>query len=81
MAQEGGLRLVSHPIAAHGGRLTRQYSAEGQGAKKDMSPPLEWYGVPEGKRSLALLVQDHWRSQGGRQGPWPPPTSQQKIFR
>ncbi|EES19674.1 hypothetical protein BDA96_09G178100 [Sorghum bicolor] len=58
MAQEGGLRLVSHPIAAHGGRLTRQYSAEGQGAKKDMSPPLEWYGVPEGTRSLALLAQD-----------------------
>jgi len=49
---------VSHCIAAHGGRLTRQYSAEGQGAKKDMSPPLEWYGVPEGTRSLALLVQD-----------------------
>lgn len=23
-----------------------------------MSPPLEWYGVPEGARSLALLVQD-----------------------
>lgn len=57
-AQEGGMRLVSHPIAAHDGRLPRQYTAEGQGAKKDMSPPLEWYGVPEGARSLALLVQD-----------------------
>ncbi|KAL6619078.1 hypothetical protein ACP70R_034217 [Stipagrostis hirtigluma subsp. patula] len=57
MAQES-LRLVSHPIAAHDGRLPRQYTAEGQGAKKDMSPPLEWYGVPEGTRSLALVVQD-----------------------
>ncbi|KAF8703783.1 hypothetical protein HU200_031875 [Digitaria exilis] len=57
MAQES-LRLVSPPIAAHEGRLPRQYSAEGQGAKKDMSPPLEWYGVPEGTRSLALVVQD-----------------------
>ncbi|XP_062181256.1 uncharacterized protein LOC133885543 [Phragmites australis] len=57
MAQES-LRLVSHPIAAHDGRLPRQYTMEGQGAKKDMSPPLEWYGVPEGTRSLALVVQD-----------------------
>ncbi|OEL13391.1 UPF0098 protein [Dichanthelium oligosanthes] len=57
MAQES-LRLVSHPIAAHDGRLPRQYTMEGQGAKKDISPPLEWYGVPEGTRSLALVVQD-----------------------
>ncbi|TVU19774.1 hypothetical protein EJB05_35990, partial [Eragrostis curvula] len=57
MAQES-LRLVSHQIASHDGRLPRQYTAEGQGAKKDMSPPLEWYGVPEGTKSLALVVQD-----------------------
>jgi len=57
MPQES-LLLVSHPIAAHDGRLPRQYTREGQGAKKDMSPPLEWYGVPEGTRSLALVVQD-----------------------
>ncbi|WVZ98915.1 hypothetical protein U9M48_044285 [Paspalum notatum var. saurae] len=57
MAQES-LRLVSPPIAAHDGRLPRQYTMEGQGAKKDMSPPLEWYGVPEGTRSLALVAQD-----------------------
>ncbi|CAN6332749.1 unnamed protein product [Urochloa humidicola] len=57
MAQES-MRLVCHPIAAHDGRLLRQYTREGQGAKKDMSPPLEWYGVPEGTRSLALVVQD-----------------------
>ncbi|KAF0923825.1 hypothetical protein E2562_007688 [Oryza meyeriana var. granulata] len=57
MAQES-LRLVSHPIAAHDGRLPRHYTLEGQGAKKDISPPLEWYGVPDGTRSLALVVQD-----------------------
>uniref|UniRef100_J3M811 Phosphatidylethanolamine-binding protein n=1 Tax=Oryza brachyantha TaxID=4533 RepID=J3M811_ORYBR len=28
------------------------------GAKKDISPPLEWYRVPDGARSLALVVQD-----------------------
>ncbi|KAI4973226.1 hypothetical protein ZWY2020_028934 [Hordeum vulgare] len=42
----------------HDGRLPRQYTLEGQGAKKDISPPLEWYGVPGGTRSLALVVQD-----------------------
>ncbi|KQK05813.1 uncharacterized protein LOC100828084 [Brachypodium distachyon] len=57
MAQES-LRLVSPAISAHEGRLPRQYTLEGQGAKKDMSPPLEWYGVPDGTRSLALVVQD-----------------------
>jgi Raf kinase inhibitor-like YbhB/YbcL family protein len=57
MAQES-LRLVCPPVSAHDGRLPRQYTLEGQGAKKDMSPPLEWYGVPDGTRSLALVVQD-----------------------
>ncbi|KAE8791894.1 cold-regulated protein [Hordeum vulgare] len=44
MAQET-LRLVCLPVSAHDGRLPRQYTLEGQGAKKDTSPPLEWYGV------------------------------------
>ncbi|KAE8812576.1 cold-regulated protein [Hordeum vulgare] len=57
MAQES-LRLVCPPVSAHDGRLPRQYTLEGQGAKKDISPPLEWYGVPGGARSLALVVQD-----------------------
>ncbi|XP_037472488.1 UPF0098 protein CPn_0877/CP_0992/CPj0877/CpB0906-like [Triticum dicoccoides] len=57
MAQEG-LRLVCPPVSAHEGRLPRQYTLEGQGAKKDISPPLEWYGVPDGTRSLAVVVQD-----------------------
>uniref|UniRef100_A0A8I7B1X9 Uncharacterized protein n=1 Tax=Hordeum vulgare subsp. vulgare TaxID=112509 RepID=A0A8I7B1X9_HORVV len=48
MAQET-LRLVCLPVSAHDGRLPRQYTLEGQGAKKDTSPPLEWYGgLPEG---------------------------------
>ncbi|XP_047093142.1 UPF0098 protein CPn_0877/CP_0992/CPj0877/CpB0906-like [Lolium rigidum] len=57
MAQES-LRLVCPPVTHHEGRLPRQYTLEGQGAKKDISPPLEWYGVPDGTRSLALVVQD-----------------------
>ncbi|KAI4995245.1 hypothetical protein ZWY2020_035148 [Hordeum vulgare] len=44
MAQET-LRLVCLPVSAHDGRQPRQYTLEGQGAKKDISPP-RWYGCP-----------------------------------
>ncbi|KAK4582353.1 hypothetical protein RGQ29_025511 [Quercus rubra] len=50
-------RLVS-PAINHEGRLPRKYTDEGQGAKKNLSPPLEWYNVPEGTKTLALVVQD-----------------------
>ncbi|XP_020113684.1 uncharacterized protein LOC109727889 [Ananas comosus] len=57
LREEEKLRLVS-PAFAEGGRLPRHYTGEGQGAKRDVSPPLEWYGVPEGTKSLALVVED-----------------------
>nr|GLL26960.1 uncharacterized protein LOC109157860 [Ipomoea trifida]GMC95407.1 UPF0098 protein CPn_0877/CP_0992/CPj0877/CpB0906-like [Ipomoea batatas]GME08933.1 UPF0098 protein CPn_0877/CP_0992/CPj0877/CpB0906-like [Ipomoea batatas]GME15562.1 UPF0098 protein CPn_0877/CP_0992/CPj0877/CpB0906-like [Ipomoea batatas] len=50
-------RLVS-PSISHEGRLPRKYTDEGQGAKMKLSPPLEWYNLPEGTKSLALVVQD-----------------------
>ncbi|KAI4969262.1 hypothetical protein ZWY2020_000176 [Hordeum vulgare] len=50
-------RLVCLPCPRRR-RQPRQYTLEGQGAKKDISPLLEWYGVPGGTRSLALVVQD-----------------------
>ncbi|XP_024982044.1 uncharacterized protein LOC112518544 [Cynara cardunculus var. scolymus] len=42
----------------HEGRLPRKYTAEGQGAQKDISPPIEWYNVPDGTKTLALVVED-----------------------
>ncbi|KAF3448931.1 hypothetical protein FNV43_RR09649 [Rhamnella rubrinervis] len=50
-------RLVA-PSIDKAGRLPRQYTGEGQGAKKNISPPLEWYNLPEGTKTLALVVQD-----------------------
>ncbi|XP_010264580.1 PREDICTED: uncharacterized protein LOC104602549 [Nelumbo nucifera] len=50
-------RLVSSAID-HEGRLPRKYTGEGQGALKNISPPMEWYNVPEDTKSLALVVQD-----------------------
>jgi Raf kinase inhibitor-like YbhB/YbcL family protein len=37
-----------------GGPILRRHSCEGE----DLSPPLAWSGVPEGTRSLALVVVD-----------------------
>jgi len=43
------LRLVS-PTIDNDGKLPRKYTMAGQGVKKDISPPLEWY------RSIALYL-------------------------
>lgn len=37
-----------------GGSIAAKYTCEGP----DVSPPLTWGGVPEGTRSLALIVDD-----------------------
>lgn len=39
---------------AHGGEIPARHTCEGA----DVSPPLAWSGVPEGTRSLALVVDD-----------------------
>ncbi len=47
------LTLASSAFAA-GGAIPSAYTCEGS----DRSPPLAWSGMPEGTRSLALIVDD-----------------------
>lgn len=45
---------LSSPAFGDGGRLPDRFTADGEG----VSPPLVWGPLPEGTRSLALLVED-----------------------
>jgi Raf kinase inhibitor-like YbhB/YbcL family protein len=47
------LTLTSSAFS-HSGSIPREYTCEGE----DLSPPLTWSGLPEGMRSLALIVDD-----------------------
>lgn len=55
--KEGGLsmnlQIVSQSFS-HNGEIPKQYTCEG----KDISPPLAWSGIPEGTKSLVLIVDD-----------------------
>lgn len=46
--------LLRSPAFEHEGEIPRKYTCEGE----DVSPPLEWAGVPEGTRSLVLIMED-----------------------
>jgi len=45
---------IESPAFAPDGAIPAQFTCEGA----DMSPPLVWSGVPEGAKSLALIVDD-----------------------
>lgn len=47
------LKLISGAFA-HAAEIPRRFTCDGQ----DVSPPLAWSGVPEGAKSLALVVDD-----------------------
>jgi len=47
------LALISSAFT-HSGPIPRQYTCQGD----DISVPLAWSGIPEGARSLALIVDD-----------------------
>ncbi len=38
----------------HGGEMPARYTCDG----KNISPPLIWAGVPDGTKSLALVIDD-----------------------
>ena len=46
--------VLSSPVFTHMGEIPAQYTCEG----RDVSPPLQWSGVPAGTKSLALIVDD-----------------------
>lgn len=45
---------ISSDAFADGGEIPAQYTCQGD----DISPPLSWSGVPDGAKSLALIVDD-----------------------
>src|SRR6267154_6121446 len=47
------LILTSHAFA-NNGAIPKQYSCEGT----DISPPLQWSGVPQGTKSFVLIIDD-----------------------
>jgi Raf kinase inhibitor-like YbhB/YbcL family protein len=48
-----GLAITS-PVFSHNGEIPERHTCDGE----DVSPPLTWSGVPDGTRSLALIVDD-----------------------
>jgi len=52
-AGRAAIQLAS-PAFADGARMPARFTADGEG----LSPPLVWGPVPEGTRSIALLVED-----------------------
>jgi hypothetical protein len=54
---------IDSPSFAQGGAIPRRYTGDGD----DVSPQLDWTGVPEGTRELALIVDD---PDAPRAKPW-----------
>ena len=45
---------LTSPVFSHNGPIPKIYTCQG----KDISPALAWSGLPEGTKSLALIVDD-----------------------
>ncbi len=45
---------ITSPAFSHGGEIPPRYTCDGE----DISPPLQWTGIPPGTRSLVLIVDD-----------------------
>jgi Raf kinase inhibitor-like YbhB/YbcL family protein len=51
--KEEGMKITSAAFE-NGQEIPKRYTADGE----DISPPLLWQGLPEGTKSLALIVDD-----------------------
>lgn len=51
---EGGRMTISSKAFAHNGEIPIPYTCEG----RDVSPPIEWTGLPAEAKSLVLIVDD-----------------------
>jgi len=45
---------LTSPVFTHKGAIPRNYTCQG----KDISPALKWSGLPDGTKSIALIVDD-----------------------
>lgn len=54
---------IDSPSFARGGAIPRRYTGDGE----DVSPQLDWTGIPEGTRELVLIVDD---PDAPRAEPW-----------
>ena len=46
--------ILTSPAFKQDGQIPSKYTCEGE----DISPPLAWDGVPEGTKSLVLIIDD-----------------------
>ena len=53
-AEETMTLILTSTAFADSSAIPKEYTCEGH----DLSPPLAWTGVPEGTRSLALIIDD-----------------------
>ncbi len=54
LAAEPSQLQITSPAIAEGATIPTQFTCSGAG----QSPPLSWSGVPQGAKSLALIVED-----------------------
>jgi len=54
IAAEASKLQISSPVVSEGATIPTQFTCSGA----NQSPPLSWSGVPQGTKSLALLVED-----------------------
>ena len=45
---------LTSPVFTHQGAIPKNYTCQG----KDISPALKWSGLPDGTKSLALIIDD-----------------------